>query len=225
MIEPRDRPRVEAAAPWLRALEADLVDECLRLTTLVRLPAGRDVMAEGQRVEAVPLVLSGAIRVYRISETGREITLYRFRQGECCVLSADSILGRRFFPANAQVEEDVEALLIPAAAFDRWLDRSPTWRAYVFDALSRRLVSLVDTVDDVAFRRMDVRVAEHLLARCGGRPATVTLTHQAIADDLGSSREVVSRILEDLQARGAIRLSRGAVEVRDPDGLTRVSRA
>jgi CRP/FNR family transcriptional regulator len=111
-----------------------------------------------------------------------------------------------------------------AAIFNRWLDRSPDWRAFVLNALSRRLVSLVDIVDEVAFRRMDVRVADLLFGRSGGRKVTVPVTHQAIADDLGSSREVISRVLEDLQARGLIRLSRGSVEVLDPPALERSSR-
>lgn len=152
---------------------------------------------------------------------GREITLYRFTRGECCVLSADSILGHRLFPANARVEEDVEVALIPATSFNRWLGHSTAWRTFVLEALSRRLVGLVDTIDAVAFRRMDVRISGLLNNRSGGRQATVLMTHQAIADELGSSREVVSPVLEDLQARGMVRLSRGAVEVLAPSALER----
>jgi CRP/FNR family transcriptional regulator len=224
VIDERERSRIEAALPLLRRLGPEMTREFLHEATLARIPANRDLMAEGERVEAVPIVLSGTIRVYRIGDTGREITLYRFTRGECCVLSADSILGHGLFPAHARTEEDAEVALMPAAIFNRWLDRSPDWRAFVLHALSRRLVSLVDTVDEVAFRRMDVRVADLLLGRSGGRKVTVPVTHQAIADDLGSSREVISRVLEDLQSRGLIRLSRGAVDVLDPLELERSSR-
>ena len=219
MIEESERERVRAALPLLSRLGADVTEDFMRDATVARIPAGRDVMAEGERVAAVPLLLSGAIRVFRIGESGREITLYRFGRGECCVLSADSILGNRLFSANAQVEDEVEVAFVPAVTFDRWLSRSPGWRAFVFEAMSRRLLSLLDTVDDVAFRRMDVRVAQLLLQRCSGQKATVAVTHQAIAADLGSSREVISRVLEDLQGRGLIQLSRGAVEVLDPELL------
>lgn len=224
MIEERDRPKIEAALPLLAQLDAATVREFMREAMLVRIPAKRDLLAQGARIEAIPLVLSGTIRVYRLGETGREITLYRFGRGEGCVLSADSILTHKLFPANAQVEDEAEIVLVPARAFRRWVDESPPWRHFVFDALARRLASLVDTVDDVAFRRMDVRVAALLRERSGGRAATIAVTHQAIADELGSSREVISRVLEDLQSRHVIRLSRGAVEVLDPAALDRATR-
>jgi CRP/FNR family transcriptional regulator len=225
MIGEKDRPRVTGALALLGRLEPDMASEFMQAASLARFPVGRDLLAEGERVDAVPVLVSGRVRVYRIGATGREITLYRFSQGECCVLSADSILGNRLFPANAQVEESAEVAFVPASIFDRWLARSAAWRRFVFEALSRRVVSLVDTVDDVAFRRMDVRVAQLLVRRSGGRQGTVAITHQAIADELGSSREVVSRILEDLQARGQIRLSRGAVELLAPAVLKDSSRA
>jgi CRP/FNR family transcriptional regulator len=200
----------------LGVTENELGHDFMLQTTLARIPAGRDVMAEGDRAEAIPLLASGEIRVFRIGESGREITLYRFGQGECCVLTADSILGKRLFPACAKVEEEVEAVFIPASVFESWLARSPAWRQFVFDAMSRRLTSLMDTLDDVAFRRMDTRVASLLLERSKQGGPRVRITHQEIADELGSSREVVSRILEDLQARGLIGLSRGLVEVTMP---------
>jgi CRP/FNR family transcriptional regulator len=219
LILQTDLDRVASALPVLALIENELSHDLTRHATLARIPAGRDVMAMGDRAEAVPLLISGQIRVFRIGESGREITLYRFGRGECCVLTADSILGNRSFPACAQVEEEVEVAFIPATVFDEWLARSPAWRQFVFDAMSRRLMSLMDTVDDVAFRRMDTRVATLLLARSRRGESKVRITHQEIADELGSSREVVSRILEDLQARGQIRLSRGAVEVTEPESL------
>jgi CRP/FNR family transcriptional regulator len=211
-----DVERVAAALPFLQRIEKDLVQDFARQVTLARIPAGRDLMAEGDRAQAVPIVLSGEIRVFRIGESGREITIYRFRQGECCVLSADAILGHKAFPAQARVEEEVEVAFVPATVFEHWLAQSPIWRQFVFDAMARRLTSLMDTLDDVAFRRMDTRVSALLLERAGGREASVRITHQEIADELGSSREVVSRILEDLQGRVLVCLFRGGVEVKKP---------
>jgi CRP/FNR family transcriptional regulator len=216
LIPSDDFKRVSSALPMLAIVENELGNDFARRATLARIPAGRDVMAEGDRAEAVPLLISGQIRVFWIGESGREITLYRFGQGECCVLTADSILGNRLFPACAQVEQDAEVALIPASVFDSWLAQSPAWRQFIFDAMSRRLLSLMDTLDDVAFRRMDTRVAQLLLERSQRGDSRVRMTHQEMADELGSSREVVSRILEDLQARGQIRLSRGLVEIIEP---------
>ena len=219
MITSADVERVARALPFLTRLEPDLVRDFAKQATLARIPAGRDVMAEGDRVQAVPILMSGEIRVFRVGESGREITLYRFGRGECCVLTADSILGNHAFPAQARVEAEVEVAFVPAPVFAAWLARSQAWTQFVFDAMTRRLTSLMDTLDDVAFRRMDTRVSSLLLERSTSGARSVQITHQAIADELGSSREVVSRILEDLQGRGLIRLFRGGVEVVEPQLL------
>ncbi len=216
IIDKTDEDRVKKALPLGRLLGDDHANQFLRPASLARIPAGRDVMAEGDRLEAIPLVLSGSIRVFKIGESGREITLYRFTRGECCVLTADSILGEHLFPASAQIEEEAEVAFVPKAALDAWLASSAPWRRFVFEAMSRRLLSLMETLDQVAFGRMDSRVALLLLQRSSGEAATLKITHQEIADELGSSREVISRILEDLQARALISLSRGAVQVVDP---------
>lgn len=175
-------------------------------------------MSVGDRADAIPLLISGQVRVSMLGESGREITLYRFNRGECCVLTADAILGHRPFPANAHVEDTSEMALIPAATFQEWLARYPVWRDFVFQAMSARLSSLLLTLEDVAFRRMDKRLAALLLER-GRSDGHISMTHQEFANELGSSREVVSRILEDFQSRGLVRLSRGAVTLQNPDRL------
>ena len=159
----------------------------------------RQVFVEGDQAEAIALLLSGVVRVYKIGENGREITLYRFGNGESCILTANVILSRQTFPAIATVERDAEAVMIPAGAFRQWIGRYDLWRDFIFGLLSQRLASVIATVDEVAFRRMDVRVAAFLLARSqdGGQ---VHITHQQIAAELGSSREVISRLLESLEA-------------------------
>lgn len=223
MIAREDMGRVSEALGFLPQLDQGLADELMQRAVLARFKSGRDVMAVGDRVEAVPVIVSGSIRVFQVAESGREITLYRFGPGECCVLSADSILGNRLFPARAQVDEDVEVAFIPAPVFNDWLNRSPAWRSLVFGAMSRRLLSLMNMLEDVAFARVDMRVASLLLQRSEHRPATLRMTHQEIADDLGSAREVISRVLDDLRARGMVRLARGTVEVVDVDALIALS--
>ncbi len=219
MIKPDDAERVIAALQSSSQLPTELVAELMRHASLARFEAGRDLMAAGDRVEAVPVIISGTIRVFWIGESGREITLYRFGPGECCVLSADSILGNRLFPARAQVAETVEVAFIPAPVFNDLLARSTEWRARVFGAMSHRLLSLMDTLDAVAFGHMDTRVASLLLQRTGHQAALLRITHQQIADELGSAREVISRVLEDLRARGVLKLARGSIEVVHPEAL------
>jgi CRP/FNR family transcriptional regulator len=167
-------------------------------------------------VGAIPLVLSGRVRVSKTGDSGRVITIYHFGAGECCVLAANAVMGDRTFPASARVEEAAEVVLIPGALFNDWLATVPPWRSYVLDAMSHRLVSLLDTLEKVAFTRLDARVAALVVARAGRKPGDVRITHQAIADELGSSREVVSRILGGLQDQGLVRLKRGAIEVLAP---------
>ena len=218
MIESKNFERIAGTFPLLRLANSELGVEFARQASLVRIPAKRDVMAVGDRAEAIPLLVSGQVRVYMLGESGREITLYRFNRGECCVLSADAIIGQRLFPAIAHVEEESEMVLIPALAFNEWLARHETWRGFVFDALSRRLANVMLTVEEVAFRRMDMRVATLLLARADASNP-ILLTHQEIANELGSSREVVSRLLEDFKSRGLITLARSSIVITSPQRL------
>jgi CRP/FNR family transcriptional regulator len=164
------------------------------------------------------LLISGVVRVYKIGETGREITLYRFGLGESCILTANAILSEKTFPAVATVERDAEAVMVPAVSFRAWVGHSDIWRGFVFDLLSQRLASVMAVVDEVAFRRMDTRVAA-LLLKAGGRANPIHLTHQEIAAELGSSREVISRILEDFAGQGLIHPGRGTLQVLDFEAL------
>ena len=208
--------------PVLQGADPELLREFKQAAFYARIPSGRDIFAEGDRIDAIALLISGVVRVYKIGETGREITLYRFGQGESCILTANAILSRQSFPAIATVERDAEAVMVPAETFRDWVKRYDRWRGFVFDLLSQRLSSMMEIVDEVAFRRLDRRVAELLVERSRtGEP--IHITHQEIAAELGSSREVVSRLLEDFAERGWIRTGRGTLEVRDRAALERRS--
>jgi CRP/FNR family transcriptional regulator len=210
--------RIARALPVLQDADPQIVREIMQAAIFTRIPAGRDVFVEGDLIDAIALLISGVVRVYKIGETGREITLYRFGLGESCILTANAILSRQSFPAIATVEQDAEAIMIPAESFRDWVRRYDFWRTYVFDLLSQRLSSVMAIVDEVAFRRMDTRVAALLLAR-GRSQNPIRITHQEIASELGSSREVISRLLEDLTSQGLIRLARGAIEILDYESL------
>ena len=218
MISREQYNRVSRALPFLQHASPQLVREFQQAAFFVRLPAGHDVFAEGSDVEEIALLLSGVVRVYQVGETGREITLYRFGLGESCILTANAILSRQSFPAMASVEQEAEAVLIPADTFRDWVRRHDLWRTFVFDLLAQRLASVMTLVDEVAFRRMDARLAGFLLQR-GQLDNPIRMTHQELAAELGTSREVVSRILEDLAHRGVVSLARGAVEILDPEAL------
>lgn len=210
--------RISRILPVIQNADPELQREFQRQAYFAHIPVGKDVFVEGDRVDAIALLVSGVVRVYRIGETGREITLYRFGQGESCILTANAILNNQTFPAIATVERDAEAIMIPSETFHGWLSRFDGWREFVFDLLSQRLVSIMEIVDQVAFQRMDGRLAALLLERSQQRNPVRT-THQEIANELGSSREVISRLLEDLAEKSVVRLSRGAIEVIDPGRL------
>ena len=218
MIEQEQFKRISSAIPVLQRADANLVREFQQQAFFAKIPAGRDVFIEGDRVDAIALLISGVVRVYKIGETGREITLYRFGLGQSCILTANAILSQQTFPAIATVEQDAEAVMIPSAAFRDWVRRYDLWREFVFDLLSQRLSTVMAIVDEVAFQRMDRRVASLLLTRCRVQNP-MRITHQEIAAELGSSREVISRLLEDFAERGFIRVSRGQVEVLDVEEL------
>jgi CRP/FNR family transcriptional regulator, anaerobic regulatory protein len=218
MITPEQLQRISRNLPFLQNTDTTLAREFQDTSFFARIPAGRDVFVEGDRADAIALLISGVVRVYKLGETGREITLYRFGLGESCILTANAILSQRTFPAIATVEEDAEAVMIPAEAFRDWVKRYDPWREFVFDLLSDRLSTVMAVIDEVAFQRMDKRVASWLLIQAGVQNP-LRVTHQEIAADLGSSREVISRILEDFSRSGLIEPGRGIIEVLDIDGL------
>lgn len=218
MISQEHYNRIIRVLPILQRADQQLAREFQQVATFTRIPAGRDVFIEGDRVDGIALLISGVVRVYQIGETGREITLYRFGLGESCILTANAILNQKNFPAIASVEKEAEAVMIPAQIFREWVRRYDLWRDFVFDLLSQRLSSVMMIVDEIAFRRMDVRIASLLLNRSQIQNP-IHMTHQEIASELGSSREVISRLLEDFSEQGIIRSGRGEIEILDLNAL------
>jgi CRP/FNR family transcriptional regulator len=210
--------RIARVLSILQRADPQLVREFQQNAFFARIPAGRDVFVEGDRADAIALLISGVVRVYKIGETGREITLYRFGHGESCILTANAILSQQSFPAIATVEQEAEAMMIPAEAFRDWVRRYDLWREYVFDLFSQRLSLVMSIVDEVVFRRMDLRLAAILLNRSKFQNP-LRITHQEIAAELGSSREVISRLIEDFASEGIVRSGRGIIEILDFDSL------
>jgi len=221
MLDEAQAERLIQVMPLLRS-DPVLARELARSAFFARVPAGRDVFAMGERVDAIALLVSGTVRVYKMSDTGREITLYRFSGGESCILTANAIMSDAAFPAIATVEDDAEAVMVPADAFREWVGRYAPWRDFVFALLSQRLVSVMEIVDEVAFGRLDSRVAA-LLLREGVSEDTLRITHAEIAAELGSSREVITRMLSGFGERGLVVLRRGEIDLCDRDALGKIA--
>ncbi len=214
---------VFGAFPFLRtgdpALRRDFFDAAAKVT----IPPGQFICMEGDQCGQLPLVMSGRARVYKSGEQGREITLYRLETGESCILTAACIASAHAFPAFAVTETEVEALVIPAPSFHAWLTRHEAWRAYVFELLWKRLANVIAVVEEVTFRRMDARIAGYLVERSEASNGVIETTHESIADELGTAREVVSRILKDFEHDDRVSLSRGAIRITDLDALQSIA--
>lgn len=194
----------------------DLQREITQSSSVVRLASGAYFLREGDSCAHFAVVVSGRMRVFKLGESGHEITLYHVGAGEACPLNVSCILSDRPVPAMAMVEEDVEAVVVPAGAFRRWVAEHESLRSAVFRMFSTRLTEVMSLVEEVAFRRMDQRLARRLGELFQERSdGVVEITHAEIAADLGTAREVVSRLLKEFERLGAIALARGRIELRD----------
>ncbi len=207
------------AFPFLKDAGKDVRDEVLKYSEVARIPKGTFIFFEGDECKQLALILSGTARVYKPAESGREITLYRLVKGDSCVLTASCIFSHNPFPAIATAEDDIEAIAIPSNVFRDWVNRFEVWRNYVFNLLSKRLSEIIATIEEVAFRRMDTRIAEFLVKLYVTENDSIKTTHQDIAMELGTSREVVSRILKHFEYEKLISLSRGTITILDINSL------
>jgi len=193
--------------------QPELMKQLLSQARRQPFPVGTHLYWEGDSCSGIAFLLSGSIRVYKCGETGREITLYEIGPGETCILNASCILGNNAYPANAVTVCTGELILIPAHDFRRLLGSHEILRDFVFSLLSERLGEVMELVNEVAFRRMDERVTEYLIEKSGD--GLLLTTHQKIASDLGTSREVVSRLLKDFERQGRVLLGRNEIRLLD----------
>lgn len=224
MATPTEPPHWLQRLPELAALQDEGVRRLLAQAHAVDLPRGARVFHEGEGCRAYLLVLEGSVRVQKVSESGREIVLYRVESGEDCVLTTSCLLGREPYHAEAIAETDVRAVALPAPAFRRALAESEGFRNFIFRGHGRRISDLILLVEEVAFRRVDLRLARLLVRQAGGQGGVVELTHEQLGAELGTAREVISRQLKEFERRGWVRLGRGRVEVTDAAALEELAR-
>ncbi|WP_126978139.1 Crp/Fnr family transcriptional regulator [Frigidibacter oleivorans] len=207
----------------LAGLSQDLRDRLLAAARVVHLPEGTRLFGPGQAPTAMVLLLKGAVRVQQRGENGREVLLYRVQAGDTCVLTTACLLGYEDYTAEGVAETEVIAATLPREAFDELVAASREFRQFVFAAFSRRITELFGVIEDIAFNRMDVRLAARLAALA--EDGVVRVTHQALANDLGTAREVVSRLLQDFVRRGWIEQARGEIRLTAPAALARLARS
>lgn len=214
-----DNKRLIERYPLLSELAPSRFAELFDHVSVMRLPAGTVIFDENQPCQGFPLILAGSVRVIKSSSNGRELQLYRVGEGESCILTSSCLLGHSNYRARGIVEQDVEMIVLPPAAFRALMADCSPFRDYIFSLFAERLTDLMELVSAVAFQKLDQRLAALLVSR----PSPIHATHQMIADELGSAREMVSRLLKGFADQGWVKLGREQIEILDRNALDRLS--
>lgn len=185
-------------------------------------PSTLHPITEGHSLTHAIFILSGSIRIYKIGASGREVTLYRVRSGECCVLMMASILGEMEYEASVEIERDTEVLLFPVESFREWMNTYKSVRQYVYRQFMDRFTHVSSLLEQITFGSIRERIATYLLQRqdeLGDPSGWLEITHEQIGVELGTAREVVSRMLREFVHDGAIIVQRGKIAVMDTSKL------
>lgn len=204
--------------PGLSKLDEPIRETLIERSRIVDLPVGTLIFGPGKAPDSLLLLLDGTVRVQQVAENGREIVLYRVQAGESCVLTTACLLAYEDYSAEGVAETAIKAVAIPRMVFEDLIASSGVFRRFVFTAYSKRITDLFVVIEEVAFKRIDIRLAQKLL-ELGREAGHVHLTHQQLATELGSAREVISRQLQEFQRRGWISATRGDVALTSATAL------
>lgn len=209
--------------PALSGLDAIDRSDLFRRCRQLNIPAGTTIFGPGEACAGLPLIIKGAIRLQMSGVSGNEIVLYRLKGGDICPLSLACLFGSGRYDSEAIAEEDSHVLLLTASTAERLIDEDPIFRRYVLESYGDRIQTLMGVIEEVAFGRLSQRLAERLLNI--QRDDVVHATHQTLAAELGTAREVISRLLKDFERKGLVKLERGKVELTDIAQLEQLSNA
>jgi CRP/FNR family transcriptional regulator len=193
-------------------------DRLINVAHVIHMDKGAQVFGPTKVPDSLFFLYEGCIRVSQISENGREITLYRVDAGESCVLTTACMMDEEAYNAEGVAESNIIVVALPKHDFDRLVAEEEAFRKFIFSAYSKRLIDLLRVVEDVVFGHMDVRLAERLL-KLAGDGREISATHQLLASELGTAREVVSRVLSDFQKRDLINQTRGRISLTNNNAL------
>ncbi|KAB8151673.1 helix-turn-helix domain-containing protein [Kordia sp. TARA_039_SRF] len=196
--------------------EKELINEIAQVGTFKEVPAGFTMMAIGDYIRGVPLLISGAIKVMREDKEGDELLLYYLESGETCSMTMNCCMGHTKSEIKAVAEQDTILIMIPVQKMEEWTTKYKSWRDFVFQSYHNRLNEVLHILDSVAFEKMDQRLVNYLKEKVRiNNSNTIQNTHQEIAYDLHSSRVVISRLLKKLEQMGAIELHRNHIKIID----------
>ncbi len=194
--------------------EQELLDEIEAVGIYKKVGQGDLLMDIGQPITMMPLLLTGAIKILREDDKGDELLLYFLETGDSCAMTFSCCMGKRISEIRAVAESDTELLMIPVGKMEVWMGKYKSWQQFILDSYHTRMLELLDTVDTIAFMKMDQRLLKHLQDKAMvNHDELVQTTHQEIADDLNTSRVVVSRLLKKLENEGKIAMNRNQIKV------------
>ncbi|XVJ66980.1 MAG: Crp/Fnr family transcriptional regulator [Lacibacter sp.] len=178
------------------------------------IPANETLMRRGQYIRSTMLILNGLVKVYREDEEGNEFLMYYLKPGEACALSMVCAAKHEASPIHAKTVTETEIVMVPVETMSEWMGKYKSWYQFVIETYRSRFDELLMTLDNVAFRSMDERLEFYLKrAQEATASSTIEISHQQIADELNSSREVISRLLKKMEQRGKLRLNRNSIEI------------
>ncbi|HRW08141.1 MAG TPA: Crp/Fnr family transcriptional regulator [Caldilineaceae bacterium] len=217
MLKEQEYQHLTEVYPSFRQLTPALQQLVRQNTQPVHVPTGTMLFDLDYPCNLFLLILDGAIRVVKPALSGREILLYRLEPGDSCILTVSCLLGQNDYPARGVVEQALVGYALPRPLFTQLLEESTPFRNFVFHFFGERMSHLMSLVEEVAFQQMDQRLAALLVER----GPLLTITHQQLADELGSAREVMSRILKHFEGKGWVELARGQIHVTNATALSR----
>jgi len=195
-------------------LEEELLKEIEAIGAFKEIPAGETFIRIGDQLTAIPLVISGAMKVFRIDANDDEHILYFIETGDSCAMSLACCVNGTKSNIRAVAETNTEIVLIPSSEMDEWLVKYKSWRSYILDSYNVRLNELLETIDSLVFMNMEERLMKYLSDKVKiKQDTTLEITHQEIALELHTSRVVISRLLKKLENAGSIKLFRNKIEV------------
>lgn len=195
-------------------LEDALLQEMVKVGQFRHVKAGEALMDYNETITAMPMLLSGSLKIIREDKDGNELLLYYLESGDTCAMSFTCCMGQKKSQIRAVAEKDSELLLIPSEYLDKWLLEYPSWKSYVFESYHTRLDEFLEAIDALAFMKLDERLLKYLRDKAMVTGSTeLQATHQEMAYDLNTSRVVVSRLLKQMEKEGVIKMHRNKVEL------------
>jgi len=216
---PSDIQRISLILPFLSSIpDKDWSQVELRTVT----PNTPHSIREGHMLQHAMFILKGSVRIHKVSQQGREVTLYRVQDGQSCVLMMASILGEIAYEASASIEGETEILLIPVPLFRRWIDTYQPLKQFVFKQIIQKVTTVMDLLENIAFKSISYRIADFLLKQSSENDAIIKITHEQLAIELGTAREVISRALKDFTNQNILVSRRGYLQILDRNLLHQV---